>query len=177
MGGTTLVLQFAQSSTHPAGKPECWWQAKGAATTPPISVLRSRFPVPRRASWEGWQIYTRRMLCGIFAIPSWRPSRPRCVQRLLPALDPTRPLGDGCRRAREGQMARRVLGADLLAAALRIPLRERQSLPDTGHKVIQEIGGHCTIEQGTTFTLGSGSAWTNVEPPFPQTEAEQLAWQ
>jgi hypothetical protein len=44
-----------------------------------------------------------------------------------------------------------------------------------GHKVIQEIGGPCTIEQGTTFTLGSGTAWSNVEDPFPQTRREQLA--
>jgi hypothetical protein len=43
------------------------------------------------------------------------------------------------------------------------------------HKVIQEIGGHCTIEQGTTFTLGFGSAWSSAEYPFPQTRAEQLA--
>ena len=43
------------------------------------------------------------------------------------------------------------------------------------HKVIQEIGGPCTIEQGTTFTLGSGTAWSSVEDPFPQTRSEQLA--
>jgi len=43
------------------------------------------------------------------------------------------------------------------------------------NKVLQEVGGHCTIEQGTTFTFFLGSAWTNFEPPFPQTEAEQLA--
>jgi len=43
------------------------------------------------------------------------------------------------------------------------------------HKVIQEIGGHCTIEQGTTFTLGVGSSWSSAEDPFPQTRAKQLA--
>ena len=43
------------------------------------------------------------------------------------------------------------------------------------NKVIQEIGGHCTIEQGTTFTLGGGSAWSSAEDPFPQTRREQLA--
>jgi hypothetical protein len=43
------------------------------------------------------------------------------------------------------------------------------------NKVIQEIGGHCTIEQGTTFTLGFGSAWSSAEDPFPQTRREQLA--
>ncbi len=43
------------------------------------------------------------------------------------------------------------------------------------HKVIQEIGGPCTIEQGTTFTLYLGSAWSSAEDPFPQTKAEQLA--
>src|SRR3954451_14788913 len=43
------------------------------------------------------------------------------------------------------------------------------------HKVIQEIDGHCTIEQGTTFTLGVGSAWSSAEDPFPQTRREQLA--
>jgi hypothetical protein len=41
--------------------------------------------------------------------------------------------------------------------------------------VIQEIGGHCTIEQGTTFTLYFGTAWSSAEDPFPQTKAEQLA--
>jgi hypothetical protein len=44
-----------------------------------------------------------------------------------------------------------------------------------GHKVIEEIGGHCTIEQGTTFTLGTGSAWSSAEYPFPTTRAAQLA--
>lgn len=44
-----------------------------------------------------------------------------------------------------------------------------------GHKVIEEVGRPCTIEQGTAFTLGFGSAWSNVEDPFPQTEAEQRA--
>ena len=43
------------------------------------------------------------------------------------------------------------------------------------HKVIQELGGPCTIEQGTTFTLGFGTAWSSAEDPFPQTRAEQLA--
>jgi hypothetical protein len=44
-----------------------------------------------------------------------------------------------------------------------------------GHKVIQEVGGPCTIEQGTALTLGFGSAWSNVEDPFPETRKEQLA--
>jgi hypothetical protein len=44
-----------------------------------------------------------------------------------------------------------------------------------GHKVIQEVGGPCTVEQGTALTLGFGSAWSNVEDPFPETRAEQLA--
>jgi len=43
------------------------------------------------------------------------------------------------------------------------------------NKVIQEFGDHCTIEQGTTFTLGFGTAWSSAEDPFPQTRAEQLA--
>ena len=43
------------------------------------------------------------------------------------------------------------------------------------NKVIQEIGGHCTIEQGTALTLGFGNAWSNVEDPFPETREEQLA--
>ena len=43
------------------------------------------------------------------------------------------------------------------------------------HKVIQEFGDSCTIEQGTTFTLGFGTAWSSAEDPFPQTKAEQLA--
>jgi hypothetical protein len=44
-----------------------------------------------------------------------------------------------------------------------------------GRKVIQEVGGHCTIVQGTTFTLGFGTEWSSVDEPFPQTRAEQLA--
>ncbi len=45
-----------------------------------------------------------------------------------------------------------------------------------GHKVLQSWGGlPCTIERGTRFTLGFGSGWSNVEDPFPQTRAEQLA--
>jgi hypothetical protein len=44
-----------------------------------------------------------------------------------------------------------------------------------GHNVIEEVGRPCTIEQGTAFTLGFGTAWSNVEDPFPQTEAEQRA--
>jgi hypothetical protein len=43
------------------------------------------------------------------------------------------------------------------------------------NKVIQEIGGPCTIEQGTTFMTFFGSAWSSAEDPFPQTKAEQLA--
>ncbi len=43
------------------------------------------------------------------------------------------------------------------------------------NKVIQEIGGPCTIEQGTTFMIWFGSAWSSAEDPFPQTKAEQLA--
>ena len=43
------------------------------------------------------------------------------------------------------------------------------------NKVIQELGDHCTIEQGTAFTLGFGTAWSSAEDPFPQTRAEQLA--
>jgi hypothetical protein len=43
------------------------------------------------------------------------------------------------------------------------------------NKVIQEIGGPCTIEQGTTFFTGFGTAWSSAEDPFPQTRAEQLA--
>jgi hypothetical protein len=42
-------------------------------------------------------------------------------------------------------------------------------------KVVQEFGDSCTIEQGTTFTLGFGTAWSSAEDPFPQTRAEQLA--
>jgi hypothetical protein len=44
-----------------------------------------------------------------------------------------------------------------------------------GHKVVQALGAPCTIERGTAFTLGFGTAWSNVEDPFPQTRAEQLA--
>jgi hypothetical protein len=44
-----------------------------------------------------------------------------------------------------------------------------------GHKVIQEVGGPCTVEQGTALTLGFGTAWSNAEDPFPETRREQLA--
>jgi hypothetical protein len=44
-----------------------------------------------------------------------------------------------------------------------------------GHKVLQEIGGPCTMEEGWVFTLGYGSGWSNVEDPFPETEAQQCA--
>jgi hypothetical protein len=44
-----------------------------------------------------------------------------------------------------------------------------------GHNVVQAAGAPCTIERGTAFTLGFGTAWSNVEDPFPQTRAEQLA--
>src|SRR3954468_15062463 len=42
-------------------------------------------------------------------------------------------------------------------------------------KVIQEIGGPCTIEHGTTFTLYFGNAWSSAEDPFPHTRRKQLA--
>jgi hypothetical protein len=45
-----------------------------------------------------------------------------------------------------------------------------------GRKVLKELlGGPCTIEEGWVFTLGFGSAWSNVEDPFPQTAADQCA--
>ena len=46
---------------------------------------------------------------------------------------------------------------------------------EVGHKVIQAIGGPCTVEKGTAFTLGFGTAWSNVEDPFPETKRQQLA--
>ncbi len=41
---------LAQSSTHPAGKPECWWQATGAVICEPEKSIRRRRrrPAPRR---------------------------------------------------------------------------------------------------------------------------------
>src|SRR5215207_894271 len=44
-----------------------------------------------------------------------------------------------------------------------------------GHKVVQAAGAPCTMEQGMVFTLGFGTAWSNVEEPLPQTREEQLA--
>ena len=45
-----------------------------------------------------------------------------------------------------------------------------------GHNVIQAVGGGpCTITQGTALTLGFGTAWSNVEDPFPQDAAAQRA--
>jgi hypothetical protein len=70
---------------------------------------------------------------------------------------------------------------ELIAQIYSLPLSENPFAGNgnpcltVAHKVIQEIGGHCTIEQGTTFTLGVGSWWSSAEDPFPQTRAEQLA--
>jgi hypothetical protein len=70
---------------------------------------------------------------------------------------------------------------ELQAQAYSLPLSENPWVGNgnpclmVGHKVFQEIGGPCTIEQGTTFTLGVWSAWSSAEDPFPQTRAEQLA--
>jgi hypothetical protein len=44
-----------------------------------------------------------------------------------------------------------------------------------GHKVLQEIGGPCTMEEGWVFMLGFGGVADNVEAPFPQTQTEQCA--
>jgi hypothetical protein len=45
-----------------------------------------------------------------------------------------------------------------------------------GQRVVQAIGGGpCTIQQGTALTLGFGTAWSNVEDPFPKDEAAQRA--
>ncbi len=44
------------------------------------------------------------------------------------------------------------------------------------HHVMWVVGGgHCTVEQGTAIMFHLGSAWSNVEDPFPQTEAAQRA--
>ena len=43
------------------------------------------------------------------------------------------------------------------------------------NKVIQEFGGPCTIEEGTTFTTGFGSVWSSADDPSADTRAEQLA--
>lgn len=59
--------------------------------------------------------------------------------------------------------------------ALPVSEDDRTLCLEVGHKVVQEIGGPCTIELGTTFTLGFGTAWSTAEAPFPQTRAEQLA--
>jgi hypothetical protein len=55
------------------------------------------------------------------------------------------------------------------------PVGELDPCVMVAHKVVQEFGDSCTIEQGTTFTLGFGTAWSTAEDPFPQTRAEQLA--
>jgi hypothetical protein len=36
-------------------------------------------------------------------------------------------------------------------------------------------GNHCTIKMGTAALVGLGSAWSNVEDPFPANEAAQRA--
>jgi hypothetical protein len=46
---------------------------------------------------------------------------------------------------------------------------------EAANKVIQEFGGPCTIEQGTTFTTAFGSVWSSADDPLADTEAEQLA--
>jgi len=45
-----------------------------------------------------------------------------------------------------------------------------------GHHAINVLeGGSCTITQGTAIMLVLGSAWSNVEDPFPPDEASQRA--
>ena len=45
-----------------------------------------------------------------------------------------------------------------------------------GHQVVEPLdGGPCTVKQGTAIMLGRGSSWSNLEDPFPETEAEQRA--
>jgi hypothetical protein len=46
---------------------------------------------------------------------------------------------------------------------------------EVGRNVIQEVGGPCTVKEGTALTLGFGTAWSNAEDPFPETRREQLA--
>jgi len=41
--------------------------------------------------------------------------------------------------------------------------------------VIQAVPGPCTIKQGTALILGFGTAWSNVEDPFPVDEEAQRA--
>jgi hypothetical protein len=43
-----------------------------------------------------------------------------------------------------------------------------------GHKVVEPVNA-CTVERGTAIMLGRGSSWSNLEDPFPETEAEQRA--
>jgi hypothetical protein len=43
-------------------------------------------------------------------------------------------------------------------------------------RVVEAVeGGPCTARLGTADMIGLGSAWSNVEPPFPTTEADQRA--
>lgn len=45
-----------------------------------------------------------------------------------------------------------------------------------GHNTVEAVAGaHCTVEQGTAVLVGLGSAWSNVESPFPTDEAAQRA--
>ena len=44
------------------------------------------------------------------------------------------------------------------------------------NKVIQEIGGPCTIEQGTTFTTYVGSAWSSADEPSRRPKRSSSPW-
>jgi hypothetical protein len=49
-------------------------------------------------------------------------------------------------------------------------------LSDVGHKVVSAVGGGpCTVTEGTAIPIGFGSAWSNLEDPFPPDEAAQRA--
>ena len=46
-----------------------------------------------------------------------------------------------------------------------------------GRRVVHPVdNASCTVTQGTAIMLGYGSAWSNVEAPYPKTEAEQRAF-
>jgi hypothetical protein len=99
-----------------------------------------------------------------------------CVAPVAGAQDPGKDRGGAVVAPAQDKWA-----GEFWAQIYSLPLSENPFVGNgdpcltVGHKVLQAVGGGpCTIEQGTTFTLGTGTAWSNVEDPFPETRAEQL---
>ena len=97
-----------------------------------------------------------------------------CVAPVAAAQDPR---GDG--RAVVTPVTGQLLG-EFWAQIYSLPASENPFAGNgdpcltVGRKVIQEVGGPCTVEQGTALTLGFGAACSNVEEP-PSYGADEAA--